>query len=428
MVGYDAEYTPNFTLKSNRKRKTDAFLPTAPANYSLAPRETPMPDFSGGTHDNEQIPMSSALSTLSGIQAKPQGNTNQNAVITGTPQEKKGIYDDWKQPVFGNMPLDKFVQLTGMMANAVAPNEWSGRLGRDMANMAGQAGMDRRDYEEREQQRADINKKYEEQQKEKRMEQALKFAAQTNNAPLAKAAYGKYKEQWQQDFGVDLPDWNPEATPTVMSQLQKYREGAKELGLSSEDIKKGEAEVLLDGGLITGDQYMKWAHPDEKKEDSDITSNVGVNPKTGKPEFLKKSGEFSGVTPYTKPEKVSGGGGEDNKAVKTAETRLNTYLRRARSDRDKVAKLLEQHPEGDPKHNDLLRKLEGWDANVAQAEETLSMLQGGELRPEGIQWGGNNGTTKQKTLDAVTAAKILQEAGGDKNKARNIAKQRGYSF
>ncbi len=39
-----------------------------------------------------------------------------------------------------------------------------------------------------------------------------------------------------------------------------------------------------------------------------------------------------------------------------------------------------------------------------------------------------SGTGQGQQLDAQTAAKILQEAGGDKNKAREIAKQRGYRF
>ena len=44
---------------------------------------------------------------------------------------------------------------------------------------------------------------------------------------------------------------------------------------------------------------------------------------------------------------------------------------------------------------------------------------------------GETGKTKtgaKKTLDADTAAKILQEAGGDKEKARQLAKERGYTF
>jgi len=41
---------------------------------------------------------------------------------------------------------------------------------------------------------------------------------------------------------------------------------------------------------------------------------------------------------------------------------------------------------------------------------------------------GVNTPAGTKTLDKATAAALLQEAGGDKNKARQIAKQRGYSF
>lgn len=38
------------------------------------------------------------------------------------------------------------------------------------------------------------------------------------------------------------------------------------------------------------------------------------------------------------------------------------------------------------------------------------------------------GTSQLKQLDQTTAAEILKRAGGDKNKAREIAKQEGYSF
>lgn len=37
-------------------------------------------------------------------------------------------------------------------------------------------------------------------------------------------------------------------------------------------------------------------------------------------------------------------------------------------------------------------------------------------------------TPAAKVLDKITAGQILKEAGGDKNKARSIAKQRGYKF
>ena len=38
------------------------------------------------------------------------------------------------------------------------------------------------------------------------------------------------------------------------------------------------------------------------------------------------------------------------------------------------------------------------------------------------------GEPKSRKLDSVTAAAILQEAGGDKDKAREIATQRGFAF
>ena len=165
MAGYNYR-SQYFTPQGRAKRRTDAFFPSAPENYTPANRMPAMPDLSGDTEQQGMSPTDS-ISQLVSLQSKPKGdgrfpvvdpNTvgvglpgqdglaiqeNPNLALNSTaPQEKKGIYDDWKQPVFGNMPLDKFVQLTGMMANAVAPNEWSGRLGRDMANMAGQAAYD----------------------------------------------------------------------------------------------------------------------------------------------------------------------------------------------------------------------------------------------------------------------------------------------
>jgi len=41
---------------------------------------------------------------------------------------------------------------------------------------------------------------------------------------------------------------------------------------------------------------------------------------------------------------------------------------------------------------------------------------------------GMSKSVEPKTLDKVTAAAILKEAGGDKNKARQIARERGYSL
>lgn len=59
-------------------------------------------------------------------------------------------------------------------------------------------------------------------------------------------------------------------------------------------------------------------------------------------------------------------------------------------------------------------------ANTARIEQGMSRFQGGNR--------GNQNQSGGKTLDAATAAKFLQQAGGDKDKARGLARQAGYSF
>ena len=72
-------------------------------------------------------------------------------------------------------------------------------------------------------------------------------------------------------------------------------------------------------------------------------------------------------------------------------------------------------------------------------KNTLSFAKSVGIDPNSITpWDGEgdplqntmNATTEKsgKQLDATTAQKFLQEAGGDKNKARELAKQAGYSF
>lgn len=74
----------------------------------------------------------------------------------------------------------------------------------------------------------------------------------------------------------------------------------------------------------------------------------------------------------------------------------------------------------------------GWE------DDEITEIMGGETQKQG-QAGGNQvrgeipkqqgqASPAGKTLDAATAAHILQEAGGDKEKARALAKQKGYQF
>jgi len=66
---------------------------------------------------------------------------DQAAPTTAPVPEKSAnsLLDYWKKPVIGNLPLDQFVQLAGTAAHAIAPREWSGRLGAGLAQMGGAA-------------------------------------------------------------------------------------------------------------------------------------------------------------------------------------------------------------------------------------------------------------------------------------------------
>lgn len=66
------------------------------------------------------------------------------------------------------------------------------------------------------------------------------------------------------------------------------------------------------------------------------------------------------------------------------------------------------------------------------AERNLSTMEPAQAIDEAIKeyWKGKGKAKTQtnKPLDEVTAKEILKEAGGDKEKARKIAKERGYTF
>lgn len=60
--------------------------------------------------------------------------------------------------------------------------------------------------------------------------------------------------------------------------------------------------------------------------------------------------------------------------------------------------------------------------------ERLNISIGGSWRKEKKTGAGTTKTGEPKELDVETATKILEEAGGDEEKARKIAKERGYKF
>lgn len=73
-----------------------------------------------------------------------------NAMTASAAAPPDSLSDYWGQKIGKtNMPLDQFVQLTGMAANAIAPQTAGGRLGRNLAALGGGAYDERmkREYE-----------------------------------------------------------------------------------------------------------------------------------------------------------------------------------------------------------------------------------------------------------------------------------------
>jgi hypothetical protein len=74
------------------------------------------------------------------------------------------------------------------------------------------------------------------------------------------------------------------------------------------------------------------------------------------------------------------------------------------------------------------------DASQSAGTSGVAPVAGGPALPGGPVGGqttipaGPAAPAQPKALDRATAAQILQEAGGDKNKARLLAQQRGFSF
>lgn len=107
--------------------------------------------------DNTMANVQNALSIVQSLAGKPSVVAPQEGILPGQPKypgsmvavnmpsdgrtgmakAENSMMDYWKKPVVGKMPLDQFVTLAGMAANAFAPDTPQGRLGGGLARMAG---------------------------------------------------------------------------------------------------------------------------------------------------------------------------------------------------------------------------------------------------------------------------------------------------
>ena len=103
----------------------------------LTPDTTQKPTIGNGIRDYFNPP-----------QPPPQpGYEGMNPEQINAQPQPDSLSEYWKRPIIGKIPRDQFVQVAGMIANALAPNEWSGRLGASLANNAGQMYQERMNRE-----------------------------------------------------------------------------------------------------------------------------------------------------------------------------------------------------------------------------------------------------------------------------------------
>ena len=70
---------------------------------------------------------------------------------TTAPQKPADAFSDyWKTPVVGKMPLDRFVQMAGMISHSLDPDSPMGRMGANLQQMGGLAAAERARREEKE--------------------------------------------------------------------------------------------------------------------------------------------------------------------------------------------------------------------------------------------------------------------------------------
>lgn len=124
------------------------------------------------------------------------------------------------------------------------------------------------------------------------------------------------------------------------------------------------------------------------------------------------------------------GGGSSDKAVTQTVNKIRAWQREHYAKRiNQLQQKMWLTPEEQAELDDYRNQSE-------IADNTINSLLNGEITPKEVRWGGGKKKTiqaqqqpaTQKQLDRNTAITFLQKAGGDKNKARQLAKQAGYTF
>lgn len=194
-------------------------------------------------------------------------------------------YDSWKTPVLGNIPLDRFVQLTGMMANAFDPDGPGGRMGKGLASMAAQGEHNRLTVDMQNQQREEANKRYEEAMREKRLEKYTEYALKANKV-VGQQALNLYTQELRKKYpDANIPDLQMNDTTA------EYLKGVKEIDAFAKDnpdipketINQMKYDFMLKNNLIDAKEHAKQTFGQKEEKITGTPQSNSVTERGGYP-------------------------------------------------------------------------------------------------------------------------------------------------
>lgn len=215
------------------------------------------------------------------------------------------------------------------------------------------------------------------------------------------------------DYGSD-PFWMNPANANDPRVKKYFEHLTSDVGEDS-DYRKAEKELSEENVLLEEASKMEKRADDLRKDILKIDEVIQTNGYGTKEELRKKYPEFD-----VKGD-IEGYAFDRMSSEKLIKSRLaNVYEARGKLNK---ALAISRITRGE--YDDAIRRIE---ARPADADDIIKGLKLTEKRAKAGPKADVSGVSKGKKLDAETARAILNEAGGDKDKARELARERGYEF
>ena len=336
----------------------------------------------------------------------------------------------WKTPVIGKMPLDQFVQMAGMLSNSLAPDTPMGRLGGELYKQGSIASAERarREYEA----------------PEKNLRTRL-LNAQINQAEQ------KAPEAWDSIYNALNNTINPKTgklytQPEIINEYETAKAIPKEYKPTLHYVSNsnGDISIFRDGELIKGTgkgvditSQIATTKEDDKgnvtliNRAGDVFKTI---PGIGKTKSETRPKSAPPFKPYFTPDgkvdylpnnvKPPVGYREYSKGQEK-QPQLTMPEAKALSN---AAKDYENLSEADRSIAEEVAAQNGLAIVKKTSVEKKAWYNPGRYSKNDTFEKSNYVLVKQKQIDEKTARNIMKEAGNNPDKARQIAKERGFKF